>query len=142
MIIRLIVIAAALSIVACSDEHMAPLVAADVEISPARPGTSMRAAYLTLQNNTGTPIQITSAASPDFDRVEFHESIVENDIARMRPVAVLIIEPNAELVLERGGLHLMLMRPADGAATRERIRLDFFDGDRLVISVSVRQEDQ
>ncbi len=127
-------------VAACSAESPAPLVASDVELSAARAGVPMRAAYLRLRNNTGKPVRITSASSPSFERVELHETIFDNDVARMRPVTSVVIEANAEISFERGGMHLMLMRPVGDAASAERVRLDLFDGERLLISVTAMQE--
>ena len=50
------------------------------------PGTRMGAGYLTLTNNTEDPITITKVTSPQYDAVEMHESVVENGIAKMRPL--------------------------------------------------------
>ena len=139
---KIITVAALLWLAACSPNSAAPLVATAVEVTPPRPGVPMQAAYLKLRNNTETPIRITSAASPDFERVELHETVVEDGIARMRRVDQVIIEPQAEIAFERGGLHLMLMRPTGQSASGARIRLDFFDGDRLLISVSAGQAER
>ena len=131
---------AAFVLAACSSETSAPLVASDVEVSAARGGMAMRAAYLRLRNNTGEAIRITSAGSPSYSSVEMHETVIENDVARMRPIASVLIEPDSEVVFERGGKHLMLMRPVGDAARQERIQLDFYDGENLLISVTARQE--
>ena len=139
---KIISLAALLWLAACSPDTTAPLVATDVEVTPPRPGVSMQAAYLKIRNNTQETVRITSAASPDFERVELHETVVENDIARMRPVDQVIIEPQAEIAFERGGLHLMLMRPTGRSSGDARVRLDFFDGDRLLISVTARQAER
>ena len=139
MTTRLMATAALLWLSACAPDNTAPLVATDVEVTPPRAGVSMRAAYLRIRNNTDTPVRITSAASPHFERVEMHETVVEDDIARMRPVAEVTIDAQGEVVFERGGLHLMLMRPRDTSHDESDIRLDFFDGDGLLFSVTARQ---
>ena len=128
----------AMWLAACAPESAPPLVASNVEVTPPRPGVPMRAAYLRLRNNSDEKLSISRISSPAFARVELHESVVENGVARMRPVDALTLEPGSEIRLEPGGLHLMLMQPAPDASGDDDITLDFFDGDRLVISVTAR----
>lgn len=116
----------------CSGEGKAPLVATDIAITQALPGQQMSAAYLSLGNNTGESIIISRVASDDFERVEMHESSLENGIARMRRVDALSIAPKSSLVLRRGGKHLMLMGPI---ADPDVVSLRFYDGDTLLLSV-------
>ncbi|MEO1202628.1 MAG: copper chaperone PCu(A)C [Pseudomonadota bacterium] len=130
---------AVLLLAACSADEPAPLVASDVQVSAPRGGMPMRAGYLTLRNNTAEPIRVTSAASPSFASVELHETIYDDGIARMRPVPVVVIEPNDEVAFEPGGMHLMLMRPIGDGAASDRVQLDFYDGERLLISVTTEQ---
>jgi len=73
---------------ACSQES-APLVASDVVMSRPMPGMSMTAGYLTLSNNASQPIIITQVASPQFESVEMHESVIEDGMARMYPLGDL-----------------------------------------------------
>ncbi len=123
----------AVALVACNQQPAAPLVAADLEITPAMPGKSMRAAYLALTNNTDDAIRISRVTSDAFAIVELHETTVDDGVARMRPLDALIIPAGATVRLQRGGKHLMLMRPSGTAAS---ITLRFFDGDQPVLTVS------
>ncbi len=131
---------AALCLAACGQEAGPPVVALDIEITSPRPGSSMSAGYLSIRNNTSERIAITRVESPQFGKVELHESIVEDGIARMRRLDALDIAPGQATVLERGGKHLMLMAPV---ADPERVTLNFFAGDLLVLSVEAQVgEDQ
>ncbi|MBT8093030.1 MAG: copper chaperone PCu(A)C [Gammaproteobacteria bacterium] len=94
---------------------------------------TMRAAYLALTNNTNETIQITRVASDAFANVELHETTVVDGVARMRALPRLEIPAGGTVRLERGGKHLMLMRPS---GTAETMTLQFFDGDDLLLSVS------
>lgn len=67
------------------------------------------AGYFTITNGGSQPDTLLSASSPVSNRVEIHRTIIENDIARMRPVAELTIEAGATVKAEPGGLHLMLL---------------------------------
>ncbi len=123
----------AVALVVCNQQPAAPLVAADLEITPAMPGKSMRAAYLALTNNTDDAIRISRVTSDAFAIVELHETTVDDGVARMRPLDALVIPAGATVRLQRGGKHLMLMRPSGTAAS---ITLRFFDGDQPVLTVS------
>ena len=99
-----------LFIAACG-QPQPPLVATGVDITPPMPGMRMSAAYFVLTNNTDEPIHITSVTSPQFAAVEIHETTIEEGIARMRELEALVVPARGSVTLERGGKHLMLMRP-------------------------------
>jgi copper(I)-binding protein len=95
----------------------------------------MAAGYLDITNRSGTSISITGVSSPDYESVEMHETIVEDDIARMREMPALEIENGETVVFERGGKHLMLMRPIGAPET---ITLNFYSEESLLLSVSAK----
>jgi len=123
---------ACFSLCACSDDTLPPLVASNIEITEAMPGKTMSAGYFALTNNTDGVITISSVVSPEFESVEIHESLLENGVAKMRRIPELSIPANSTLTLERGGKHLMLMRPTDNA---NQITLNFLSGDTLLLGV-------
>ncbi len=92
----------------------------------------MSAGYFALTNNTDGVITISSVVSPEFESVEIHESLLENGVAKMRRIPELSIPANSTLTLERGGKHLMLMRPTGSA---NQITLNFLSGDTLLLGV-------
>ncbi|MDX1508431.1 MAG: copper chaperone PCu(A)C [Woeseiaceae bacterium] len=118
---------------ACAETSGPPLVASDVEITRAAPGMKMSAGYMTLTNNSGEAIVITSISSPQFGVVEMHETVVEDDVARMRKLDELTIAAGESVVLERGGKHLMLMQPA--GLSRD-ITLHVQSGDAVLLSIA------
>ena len=77
------------------------------------PGMKMSAGFFVLTNNTDDPIRITGVTSPQYAAVEIHETTIEDGIARMRELDALVVPPRGDVILERGGKHLMLMRPGD-----------------------------
>ncbi|MGB5333534.1 MAG: copper chaperone PCu(A)C [Woeseiaceae bacterium] len=123
---------AAMLIGACSAEPQPPLVATELVVTRPMPGAGMSAAYLSLTNNTEATIRITRVTSAQFGSVQLHESILDNGIARMRAIPELEIPAGETLTLQRGGKHLMLMRPTGPA---DVVSLQFFDDDSLVLSV-------
>jgi len=122
---------------ACSQES-APLVASDVVVSKPRPGTSMAAGYLTLSSNASEAIVISHVASPQFESVEMHESVIEDGLARMYRLGDLTVAAKSSVVFQPGGKHLMLMRPVGEFDT---ISLDFYAGKAVVLTVNVALSD-
>jgi len=123
-----------LFLVACGGEVMPPLVATDIVITQPMPGRQMSAGYISLTNNTNAAISITQVVSPDFEAVEMHESLLEDGIAKMRRIEKLTIPANSSISLERGGKHLMLMRPTGALQT---VSLNFYSGDTLLLNINV-----
>ena len=109
---RIVVLLAALIMVGCGQQQP-PVVASDVEITRPMPGMKMSAGFFVLTNNTSEPLRITAVTSPQFAAVEIHETTIEDGIARMRELEALVVPARSAVTLERGGKHLMLMRPVD-----------------------------
>ncbi len=134
----LAVLILALAVTGCADnsadnrEPGPSLTATAVSIPAAPPGARMRAAYMELQNRTGEPIRITHVTSPDFGRVEIHETTTIDGIARMRQLEALEIPPQGSVRLERGGKHLMLMKPVGDP---DAVAFELHAGDDLVLRV-------
>jgi len=131
---RFVALLAYLFLAACGGEAKPPLVATDIVITQPMPGRQMSAGYISLANNTNAAISITRVVSPDFEAVELHESLLEDGIAKMRRIEKLTIPANSSVTLERGGKHLMLMRPTGALET---VSLGFYSGDTLLLEVNV-----
>lgn len=105
---------ALLSLPAAATEPLPPVKAGGLSLevvwarataSSARTG----AAYLTIVNG-GAADRLTAAASPVAGQVELHTHVMDGSVARMRKVeGGLEIPAGSELVMEPGGLHVMLM---------------------------------
>lgn len=65
--------------------------------------------YLTIRNTGATPDRLVSATSPAAGRLELHIHIRDGDVMRMRPVTDIPVPANGEVMLQPGGLHLMLI---------------------------------
>ncbi len=122
----------ALLMVACS-EKQAPLTASDVIVTQAVPGMPMSAGYFKLTNNSGQAVSISHVTSPQFASVQMHETIIEDEVARMVQLEILTLQPREIVSFERGGKHLMLMQPSDDI---DSVTLQFFAGESLLLSVS------
>jgi len=121
-----------LLLAACGNESRPPLVATDIEITAAVPGSNMSAGYLSLTNNSSDSISVTRVVSPSFEAVEIHTSSIENGISKMRRADQLMISAGSTTTLQRGGIHLMLMRPTGNSAN---VSLSFYDHETLLLTV-------
>ena len=135
---RLVVLLLAV-LAACTSEPQPPLVASDVVVTRPMPGMKMSAAYLSLANNSDEAIRITRVASAEYESVQMHETRMEDGVARMRAIPVLEIAAGETVTLQRGGKHLMLMRPTGSSDT---VSLQFLDGDDLLLTVDATFEPQ
>lgn len=128
---RLAVILLAILLVACGAPKP-PLVISELEVTKPMPGRHMSAGFFVVANNTDEVFRITSVTSPQFARVEIHETTVTDGVSRMREIEALIVPAQGSVVLERGGKHLMLMQPRD---IGDSVTLQFVSGDAPVLSV-------
>jgi copper(I)-binding protein len=118
----------------CSEPAGPSIVVSDVRVFAPLPGSRAGVAYMMITNNSGRLITIASVRSPQFDRVEMHETILEDGVSRMRPLDLVEVAPGAAVEFMPGGKHLMLMgtSPDTGPGTSVDIELTYDDGLMLV----------
>lgn len=91
-----------------STSVLAELVVEEGYLRKPIPGRSMSAAFMTI-NNTGTADVILKTAAIDGAKsVELHTHSHKDGVMRMRQLHELTIKAGAAVVLEPGGLHLMI----------------------------------
>ena len=88
-------------------------------------GMAMQAGFGRIDNHCPMPATIVSASSAAYGSVELHESKVVDGINRMRAVPELRIVPDGAVVLQPGGLHLMLMEPRATLKEGSRVAIEF-----------------
>lgn len=125
--------------VSCGGGSGPSLTVTDISVARPLPGTSMSVGYFTLENHGGTTVVITDVDSPQFANADMHETVVENDVSRMRMIAELRIDPGERVRFEPGGKHLMLMHPVESL---QAVTLNFYAGERLLLSVSADATDR
>jgi copper(I)-binding protein len=87
----------------------APSITLDHVWARASPGNSTTAAaYLTVTNG-GQPDHLVSVSTPVAATAELHETINDNGIMKMRPVAPIALDPGKPVSFQPGGYHVMLM---------------------------------
>jgi hypothetical protein len=111
----------------------------DPWIAEAPPGATAAAAFLVLTNDGAAARSVVAAESTACERIEFHRTETEGDVARMRQQESLEIPAGGRVTLEPGGSHMMLRKPvALSAGDRVGITLLLADGEKLEIEAEVR----
>lgn len=68
------------------------------------------AVYFLLENPGSHPIRLSAASTPAATTVEIHETTMEGDVMRMRPLENgITVAPGETVELRQGGLHIMLI---------------------------------
>jgi periplasmic copper chaperone A len=75
----------------------------------ARAALATSAGYLPINNTADEDIEITAAVAPTVEAVELHETEVEDGVMSMRPIERFVVPAEGTLLLQPGGLHLMLI---------------------------------
>lgn len=116
---------------------------AEIVLSPSPAG--MAAGYLVVFNGTDEEIGLSSVATPSYENVSLHKTEAEDGIVRMRPVeGPLRIPQGTELVMQPGGLHLMLMEPKGDITAGGTVALEvkFADGSTEMVGAAVLEPGQ
>ena len=117
----------------------AALEVGDARIKNLPPTVPVRAGYMTLHNPGQQAVTIVAVQSDAFASVEIHRSYMQDGMMRMDPIDSLTIEPGATVQLAPGGLHLMMMQPAEPTRPGDRIDilLQFGDGSEQRLTLEV-----
>lgn len=132
----LLLVAVCALAVACSEPAGPPLSISNIVILEPLPGAGTAAAYLEIENRSAEPLTINSITSPQFGRIEMHETVIENDIARMRAIKSLTVAEHSRVQFAPGGKHLMLFDPRVSVAAGTPVTIDFYDDGNGLISVA------
>lgn len=97
------------------------------------------AAYLTVINESEEPVRIIGFEAPVARQAEPHRMVAEDGRMTMRPAGVVEVASGRRLVLEPGGLHLMLMGLTEPLKEGETfpLTLRFEDGAPVTVTVPV-----
>lgn len=125
-----------LGFVASSAAADSDLQVKDAWIQAAPPGVKVMAAYLEIKNNGKQQQTLTGVSSPAFGKIEIHRSVIHGNMAHMEHQKELPLPPGASVLLQQGGLHLMLMGVKKPLATGDQIPMTFVFGNGAKISVS------
>lgn len=131
---------AALLLAAAAPGGGSPVEAIDPRISEAPPVTGVAAGYMELRNSGGTTLTLTGVSSPEFERIEMHESMVHDGMSSMHKLEQVDIPARDSVSFAPGGLHFMLFGkpPLPRAGEIVPVTLRFSDGTALELHVPVR----
>ena len=112
-------------------------------IREAPPAIKVMAGYLDIENSSDSTLTLVSAESPEFERIEFHISQVENGVARMQQQEHIIIAPDSTFTFKPDSYHLMLFNNSvpmrEGKSTS--IKLTFKNGETHIFDTVVKKTD-
>lgn len=124
-----------------------PALAADVTVEDAYARSSnpkVAGVFLVLKNHGDAPAKLVGVKSDAAAKVELHTHVIEDGVARMRPVEAMEAPAHGEHRLQRGGDHVMMMglaaplKDGDGFP----LTLVFDDGDEVTVTVTVDNQRQ
>ena len=107
-------------------------------IREAPPTSRVLAGYMTIINTGDSPAEITGISSPDFARAELHHTRVEDGVASMAPVDSIPVPAGGRVLLEPGGMHLMLFDPGRLLKLGDGVRLEVKLSDGATLTVEAR----
>ncbi|MBI4006210.1 MAG: copper chaperone PCu(A)C [Gammaproteobacteria bacterium] len=109
-------------------------------INAAPPTVQVVAAYMNIRNNSDEQIDLISARSPLFERIEFHFTRIENGVAKMQKQDNIPIAARSEFSFSPGEFHLMLFnnRKPLKAGDMVPLQFTFSDGQTVTINAEVK----
>ena len=89
--------------------------------------------------DSAATIELVGASTPVADHVEFHKHSMNAGVMTMRQLDRIELPPGQAVVLQPGGMHLMLIDLKQPLKAGESfpLTLKFADGESLTIAVSV-----
>lgn len=130
-----------LSLLFLSFSSLAELKISHAWVKNAPPVVSVRAAYLTLNNDSNSAINIVKITSPQFNMIEAHETVLKHGVYSMKPLFNLSIKAYSSVTLKPKGKHLMLMMPTQALNQLTHIQLNFHTNDNQIIRVNAAIKD-
>ena len=128
--------------IACEGRNESSVVVRDAWVREPPGGHPIAAVYMTIVNNSDAAMVLVGAQSPVVERVEIHTMTHEDGTMRMRQVEQVLLPAGGRVVLESGGLHLMLIGLSNLPRAGDSIdlTLHFADGSVRAVRASVRKD--
>lgn len=103
------------------------------------PAAKVGAGYFKVKNTGTEADRLIAVETADAAKVEIHESLTENGVAKMRQVEAVELPPGAETALKPGGYHLMLIDLKEPLAEGMRVpaTLVFEKAGRVDVELAV-----
>jgi periplasmic copper chaperone A len=102
-------------------------------------GAAVAGAYLTITNKGSAPDRLIGGSAAVAGRFEVHSMVMEQGVAKMRPVPSLEIKPGETVELKPGSLHVMLVGLKQPLEKGEKVKgtLEFEKAGKLDIEYAV-----
>jgi copper(I)-binding protein len=99
------------------------------------------AVYMQLENPLPEGDSLTGVRSGAAERAELHESVMEGEMMRMRPVVGFALPSGGRLELRPMGAHVMLLRLRDPLVPGDTVQVtfDFASGRSVDVRAGVRR---
>jgi copper(I)-binding protein len=113
----------------------------DAWINEAPPTVKVLAGYLTISNLANEPVNLVSARSPAFEKIEFHLTETTDRVAHMQKLDAVTIPAQSDFSFVPGAHHLMLFNPATAPKAGEKIplQLTFSNGISIDTEAEVKR---
>ena len=96
------------------------------------------AAYVNITNHRNTRLTIAGARASWSETIEFHETLITDNRARMQRLVQLSVEPNATLTMAPGTIHIMLVGLKPSRMANPTITFVTTDGENLPVSFETK----
>lgn len=110
----------------------------DARVVQPPPGSTVAAAYFTVNNNGTDALEILDAQSDIAKRVEVHLSFIENDVAKMEKQDSVKVPAGESLEFKHGSFHVMFMGLQQELVAGETMQLTLNTSEgQLAIAVPI-----
>lgn len=99
-------------------------------VRAAPPGATMMAGYATVKNTGVKTRTLRDVSSKDFDAIEVHKTVIENNVSKMIYMETVDIAAGGTARFEPGGMHLMLFSPKRALKAGDTLPLAFSCGGK------------
>lgn len=99
------------------------------------------AVYMTIRNSGDTPDALVKASASIAGTTELHQTVTEGNTTRMEPVQSIEIPAGGQVVLKKGGLHVMMMKVQPGIKVGDKfsLTLTFERAGSVTLEVAVAE---
>ena len=120
---------------------LAAITFSDITVPEAPPTAAVMVAYMQIKNNTRQDKTISQISSPQFKRVEIHKMNMANGMMNMKRLDALTIKAQQTIMLESGGIHVMLIKPLRPLKHNDPVTLTFkfASGESTIINTHVQR---
>jgi len=110
----------------------------DAWVLEAPPGMKVMAAYMIIKNSSENSYELSSISSAQFEKVEMHRTIIENEQARMEKQNRMTVNAGDTLKFEPGGSHLMLFNPEVRLKSGDEVDLSLKLNNGIILDVKAK----